>query len=506
MNKYIKLNDNNLHLSLGNLFNTIKKLAINKSSAIQVEIFCIIFNLDNISDTTVNNYCTGYRAINSEYKQIYLNYLKKYPQNKEILLNTINNLLSIIDGIIYNYQTIDEINNNKSIPILCKDLHILAKNDIYVKPTLKKEILSDINKSNYYEALCKMLFFIILEKKQPLYAYEEISKTIDDILENTNLSVNDLKDYLNVKFKEGINLTPSLKELCKKNNPYALLELANLEYTGLISGTPRFNLAYSYCQKAASFDHPTAYWMLSHMIINKKIGSLTADDIALSWTYLKKAEQLNSVSALNSIGICYLHGYTPNKKKDLNKAIAYFNKAASKGYPFAHNNLGKIYEEAKKYEEAFNCYQKSAEKEESWACNKVGEFYRLGLYVKKDLNKAYNYYLTGSVADIFNICPWNIFNLVKYFYYPGNATLGIEKDLNKSINLLNSIPTLEEAQVLLLYIYYEIYLNNKTKDNLANLTNQLSLINNSNILDKKTKKEIENTLKNIKTYHISISI
>ena len=70
---YIKLNSNNEHLSLGNLFNAIKKISVNKSSAIQTELFCILFNIDNISESTVGNYATGYRAIGNEYKQIYIN-------------------------------------------------------------------------------------------------------------------------------------------------------------------------------------------------------------------------------------------------------------------------------------------------------------------------------------------------------------------------------------------------------------------------------------------------
>ena len=77
---YIKLNNNPYHLSLGNLFNEIKSISINKTSAIQTEIFCILFNVDTISDTTVNNYCTGYRSIGNDYKQIYLNYQKKYKK------------------------------------------------------------------------------------------------------------------------------------------------------------------------------------------------------------------------------------------------------------------------------------------------------------------------------------------------------------------------------------------------------------------------------------------
>ena len=65
MNKtYIKLNNNDNHLSLGNLFNIIKNISKNKSSAIQTELFYILFNIDNISETTVNNYCTGFLSIN----------------------------------------------------------------------------------------------------------------------------------------------------------------------------------------------------------------------------------------------------------------------------------------------------------------------------------------------------------------------------------------------------------------------------------------------------------
>ena len=121
MSNYIKLNNNDSHLSLGNMFNIIKKLSINKTSAIQTEIFCILFSIDNISETTVGNYCTGYRAIGSNYKQIYLNYKKKYQTNKNILIPTINNLISIIDGYIYDMTTINEINDSKSLKNLCKE-------------------------------------------------------------------------------------------------------------------------------------------------------------------------------------------------------------------------------------------------------------------------------------------------------------------------------------------------------------------------------------------------
>ena len=66
----------------------------------QGEIFSILFDTDIVNDTTVNNYCVGVRGINDTYKQIYLNYRKKYEKDKEILKPTITRIISIMDGII----------------------------------------------------------------------------------------------------------------------------------------------------------------------------------------------------------------------------------------------------------------------------------------------------------------------------------------------------------------------------------------------------------------------
>ena len=76
--KYLKLNNNDEHLSLGNLFRLIKEIAKVKTAALQTQIFCTIFEVDNINDTTVNNYCVGYRGIGNEYKQIMIYKEKRY--------------------------------------------------------------------------------------------------------------------------------------------------------------------------------------------------------------------------------------------------------------------------------------------------------------------------------------------------------------------------------------------------------------------------------------------
>ena len=504
MNNYIKLNDNHNHLSLGNLFNAIKENAKNKSSAIQSEIFCLIFNIDSIADTTVGNYCTGYRAIGNEYKQIYLNYQKKYLNDKAVLIPIINNLISIMDGYIFDNNNINEINNSSSLRTLVMRMHNFAKNDIYVPNSFKKELLEYINGSNYYEALCKILFFVILEKKQPLYESDLVLETIEEILKNTNMSVNDLKKYLEIGFKEGINFIPSLKKLANDNNPYALYELGNMEYTGEITGYPRYEESYKYHKLAASFNHPTSYWMLAHMILNKKIGSLSNDDIDLAISYLDKAISLDSVSALNTMGLCYLEGLNRDKKVDINMAEEYFKKAASKDYVYAYNNLGRVYERKKDYEKALSYFLKSANLEESWACNKVGLYYYNGLGTEKDLEKAYEYFNMGANAPISNRNPWNIYNLVSLFYLNGNASLGIKKDLDKAIQLLEKITNLKEANKLFLYAYYDKYLDNKTEVNLNNVKKYLDILDNT--LDRNEKVKIESELNQIYSYKIDIKL
>ena len=70
--KIIKLNNNDNHLSLGNIFRIIKSISINPSSFLQSDLFCIIFNCDTIGTSTVNNYCTGIRSIHPDYKNYIL--------------------------------------------------------------------------------------------------------------------------------------------------------------------------------------------------------------------------------------------------------------------------------------------------------------------------------------------------------------------------------------------------------------------------------------------------
>lgn len=384
---YIKMNDNSSQLSLGNLFNAIRKETVSKNASLQSEIFCILFELKDIGDTTVNNYCTGYRAINSIYKEKYLRFKKKYEKDSSFFKNIILSLLSILDGYVYisNEYTFNEFlqlaNNNKRLKNICISLYNISKNDVSVNNILVEHLYNYLQENNLYKFIIQILFFVILEKKQPIYEEDEMISTIQKSIYHTSISTNDINEFLNIKLITGSLGIRSIRELAKKGNPYACMEVGNLEFYGQIAGYPRYIESYNYYKNASDKKHPVATWFLGFMHYNGFVGNKSDEDYKIAWDYFNKAEKLGCIAAINSIGLAYLEGKVPSnvKKKDEEKAISYFKKAADKNYVYAFNNLGLIYEKQKNYNKAFEYYIQSANLKESWASNKIGNFYRLGL-------------------------------------------------------------------------------------------------------------------------------
>lgn len=498
MKKYIKLNNNNNHLSWGNFTRIIKEYSKNKTSALQVEIFCTVFNIPDIGDTTVNNYCTGARSINDEYKQIYLNYKKKYNKNKNILLDIAINLLSIIEGnIITESNPLIYINESTTLKTICQKLYNISKNDKDITTTFTNTINTLLKENNLYEVLTNILFYIILEKKQPIYEEDIKLDIIENILNNTSISASELKEYLNLKFTEGVNYNYSLNKLIQDKNPYALYEMGINEYKGYIKGYPRYDISYKYFEEASYKNHPSSYYIMSKMYYNKLIGAYTNEELSLAYTYLNKAIELKSIPAINTLGLLYLNGIYP-VKKDINKAINCFEEAAKYNYAYAFNNLGKIHEIKKEYKKALEYYKESANLGESWSLNKLGELHRQGIYVKKDMQKAFDYYNKAIESPIDNICFHAYYNLAKHFYLTGNIIL--KTDINKAIEYLNiaSKHNHIKSSILLLYLYSEKYTTNKDPYILNKIKEQVKIIENHPEYNEETKKDIEHNLKIIK--------
>lgn len=430
---------------------------------------------------------------------------RNYQKNNLFMLDTILNLTSLLDGYIYTdeYKNTKFLNNNQNLKNLCMSLYNLAKNDTSVPTVFIKKLQNSLTNNNFYICITEMIFYIILEKKQPIYIETIVNETIENILNNTNISINDLQNFLTLQFKDGTNYTYSLKQLAKNNNPYACFELGMMEYNGEITGTPRYNKSYEYFKIASSFNHPRANYLIAKMLLDKKIGTLSQKDINLAWNYLQTASNLGSIAALNAIGIFYL-----NYKSDEKTAIEYFIKATQSDYVYAYNNLGKIYETKKDYQTAFSYYLKSANLEESWACNKVGEMYRLGIGTEKDLKKSYDYYNLSLEVPIKLINHWAKYNLAKYFYLKGNYEANIEQNIPLALNLLEQSKenNLLEANIELLYFYTDKYFQKKEEKTLTKINNLIQEIEQHPNFNLTHKQIIEKTINQIKKNLLSIKI
>ena len=491
---YIKLNVNDNHLSYGNFSRLIKELSKNKSSAMQSEIFMAIFNVDDINDTTVNNYCVGVRGINDIYKQKYINYLHQYKNNKEVLLPIIINLLSIIEGHLINSDDKELINNNATLHLLSNKLYNIAKNDNSCKEEYVKKLTSYINNTDLISFYSEILFFIILDKKQPIYEEEVKKEIMENILSNTLISATDLENYLNIKLNEAINFNASLKKLSDDGNAYDCYELGMSEYKGYYMGYPRYVEAYHYFEIASKSNHASSYYMLARLIYDNRINT-NDTDYQNAYNYLLKAYDLGCVAATNLLGLFYLKGIYP-VKKDITKAIEYFIEASSNKYAYAYNNLASIYENTDP-EKAIQYYKLAADLKEPWACNKIGEYYRKN----NDYIKAYQYYLDAINVPKDTLCSYALYNLAKYYYLEGNKDAFIIPDYNKAIEYLKIAANnnVIEAATLLLYLYIKEYLISNDKQLYSKIYDIKDAIEKHPKFNNEIKLEIESNLKRIKS-------
>ncbi len=237
--------------------------------------------------------------------------------------------------------------------------------------------------------------------------------------------------------------------------------------------------------------------MLGNMFYKGYLGNQTNEDLNNAYEYLIKARDLGNIAALNVLGVFYLRGLYPVKKNE-KEAIKYFNKAINNNYAYSYNNLGKIHENNKEYESAFNCYLESANLGESWACNKVGECYRKGIYTEKDMYKAFEYYNKAIESNHRTLDYHAYYNLAN-IYINGNAEINVSKDEDKAIEYykLASENNIIDASVALLFIAIDKYL--KTRDNryLEKINNYKNKIEINSEYNNTIKDQIESKLKEL---------
>lgn len=395
--RYIKMNEKNI-LSLGNICNCIKEVSCGKS-AMQKEIFCVLFNTNDINNSTVNNYIIGIRAIGVLYKKVYIDLYNKYKEDKNIFCDIVINIISLLDEKIYNINEnkLDFINNNYNFNNLCIKILDICNKDNSLSEDFVNKLNSFVKHNNLYDMFVLALYHSIVVNKQPIF--------VTDV--NVSFNKNELENYMKVKLYEGVSYVSSLILLSKNKNMYACAELGSLAYDGLINGNTDYNMAYKYYLIAADKGHPKACYMIANLIYK----GFVKENVNIMWKYLNKGIKLGSNAAINLKGLCYLNGVNPKNIINKNKAIEYFNEASKSGYAFAYNNLGYIYEKDNDMNKAIEYYKISADLGNSWALNKMGEYYRN----KGDMETAYLYYTMSNDAPINERCKWAKYNLEKYY-------------------------------------------------------------------------------------------
>ena len=511
MKDFIRLNINDKYLSLGNFFRIIKEESNNSATFLQSNLFSIIFNTDDIADSTVNNYCTGLRSINPKYRNYFKEIKNEYEKNQNILINTVGKILELVEDKEVNIDKFTEkqINENFKLEHICNRLYSISKNDADVSVKLSNELHRNLEEKHLYNFIVQVLFYVVLEKKQPIYINENLTNVIEKNIYDTNISVEDIQEFIQIQLNSGIWSIRGIQELAKKKNPFACFEMASMECYGIITGKPRYEKAYEYYKIAAESKHPVANWAIGYLYYNGDIGNKSKREMYLAFKYFNKARKLKCSNAFNSLGLIFLNGDIPHIEKNKSKAISMFEEAISMGNIYAYNNLGKIYENEKKYKKAFDYYIISADLGESWAANQIGEFYRKGIAKPKDLKKAFEYYNISAESSRFTLCASSKYNLAKYFYENGCVEIGINKDLNKAIELLEDVADdLFEASEELLYIYYELYLKSDKKEKyyFDKLNFYKNMCERSSKYNDKTKEKIEKLLleihNNVEGIHI----
>ena len=497
--KYIKMNDNDDNLSLGNLFRIIKELSKNKTSAMQTELFCVLFEVLEVNDTTINNYCVGCRRIGDDYKQKYLNMQKKYENDKTIFFDIIINILSIIDGRVYVLDSDKKafINKNENMKALCFKLYNIGKNDQSVNRPFLERIDMFLKNEDYYSMFVELLFYIVLYKKQPLYESDLKKEVMESILNDTYISCSGLQEYLVLKLRESINYDYSLKKMALEGNAYACFEIGSNEFCGYVKGYPRYEEAYRYLKIAASYNHAGACYMIGSMFYRGFLGKQTEDDYKIAYDNLVKASELGNIAAMNVLGLMYLHGDYP-LEKNITKALECFNKGADNNYAFSLNNLGSYYEKLGDKKKAFVYYLKSADLEESWACNKVGQYYTNGEVVERNIVKAYYYYEKATLANHRTICYYAYYNLAKILMI-GDVTSDILRDEQRALKyyeIASDHGIMEAALDLFLY-YAGKYRNDKNHDWLDKVYKYKREIEQNKKFNEKIEKEINDKLSKI---------
>lgn len=222
--------------------------------------------------------------------------------------------------------------------------------------------------------------------------------------------------------------TLEIANQCLEKNEYDLLFILGKLYHEGLGVSQNFDLAYENYTKSIKIsnnDMAKAYSMnnLGSMFL---LGEGVRKDIDKALEYFQKSAELGNDTAMLNLGLLYFNGELVDR--DYQVAFEYFNNAATKFNGKSLNMLGYYYEKGllgnQDISKAIECYKKSYENNFVKAAYNCARFFENGIGVPTNYEEAFKLYKIAADADI----PFALLK-VSACYSKG---MGTEKDLHKS--------------------------------------------------------------------------
>jgi len=171
-----------------------------------------------------------------------------------------------------------------------------------------------------------------------------------------------------------------------------------------------------------------AFYMLSQYYAN---GTVVDENAHETIRLLEIAAEKKVSDACYNLGVAYEYGKF-DVKKDINKAVWYYEQGVALDAPDCMVNLGCILETSKEYpndkKRAFELYSKAAEKDMGYAYNNLGTCYKRGIGTEVNEKKALDCYTKAVELECME-AYWNL-----YMYYMDEVC--VPRDFKKAVEWL----------------------------------------------------------------------
>lgn len=176
-----------------------------------------------------------------------------------------------------------------------------------------------------------------------------------------------------------------LNKALYQENPYALVHFAQANKFRNI------NKSMDYLNRAAAQNNQQAFVLLGKM---HQTGRFLPQDLELAKQWYEKAAIYHNTSAKYNLAQMYLTGI--GAKKDRTLGLQLLTQAAQDNHVQAKEQLAQMYFSERNFMKAFFWYSKSFKNVNPKAFYKIALMYKEGIWIKKDVKKAKQYFSVAS--------------------------------------------------------------------------------------------------------------